>query len=363
MKKFLSLLLTLSCVFAFTIPAFAAENTSDSSFENDVIFAEVSDGSIQEYSASNIIVMTPDQVLELGTEIPSIVETSKMVYINGEIDAASLSSCGIDVTVTSVNHNEQYNPNVGTALVYQNGEILLNEISILAENPISIMSERSNKLVYDSIETALNTDYSDPQGVLRYPDGYQHRANKSATVYDTSNNNIGSISFVDYFYEKGQWTDGYLFDTVCRATFAPNNGYKCTKFYVSLGVNDSNFPAHEIIDQTRIGSNGSSTTHSLELSGSKEGISGGGSTSWSYDVDAQDVQNAFSETDVKTWRFSPKSAANGDAWMEEPGIRSVSTSKTNCFTRTTLKCPFTTIFDIELKENTLDYSIYFTYGS
>lgn len=49
--------------------------------------------------------------------------------------------------------------------------------------------------------------------------------------------------------------------------------------------------------------------------------------------------------------------------MEEPGIRSVSTSKTNCFTRTTLKCPFTTIFDIELKENTLDYSIYFTYGS
>lgn len=36
---------------------------------------------------------------------------------------------------TSVNHNEQYNPNVGTALVYQNGEILLNEISILAENP------------------------------------------------------------------------------------------------------------------------------------------------------------------------------------------------------------------------------------
>ena len=42
MKKFLSLLLTLSCVFAFTIPAFAAENTSDSSFENDVIFAEVS---------------------------------------------------------------------------------------------------------------------------------------------------------------------------------------------------------------------------------------------------------------------------------------------------------------------------------
>lgn len=133
MKKFLSLLLTLSCVFAFTIPAFAAENTSDSSFENDVIFAEVSDGSIQEYSASNIIVMTPDQVLELGTEIPSIVETSKMVYINGEIDAASLSSCGIDVTVTSVNHNEQYNPNVGTALVYQNGEILLNEISILAE--------------------------------------------------------------------------------------------------------------------------------------------------------------------------------------------------------------------------------------
>ena len=106
-----------------------------------------------------------------------------------------------------------------------------------------------------------------------------------------------------------------------------------------------------------------STTHSLELSGSKEGISGGGSTSWSYDVDAQDVQNAFSETDVKTWRFSPKSAANGDAWMEEPGIRSVSTSKTNCFTRTTLKCPFTTIFDIELKENTLDYSIYFTYGS
>lgn len=67
----------------------------------------------------------------------SIVETSKMVYINGEIDAASLSSCGIDVTVTSVNHNEQYNPNVGTALVYQNGEILLNEISILAENPTS----------------------------------------------------------------------------------------------------------------------------------------------------------------------------------------------------------------------------------
>ncbi len=135
------------------------------------------------------------------------------------------------------------------------------------------------------------------------------------------------------------------------------------KFHWKFKTNLSKEGGFLHIDQTRIGSNGSSTTHSLELSGSKEGISGGGSTSWSYDVDAQDVQNAFSETDVKTWRFSPKSAANGDAWMEEPGIRSVSTSKTNCFTRTTLKCPFTTIFDIELKENTLDYSIYFTYGS
>lgn len=364
MKKFTSIILSIVMLLSLSSTAFATESSNNYAFEKDVIFAEISHGSIQEYSTSNIIVMTPDQVLELGTEIPSIVKNSKMIYINGDIDINSLSSnCGIDNSISSVNHNEQYNPSVGTAIIYENGKILLNEISILAENPISIMSDRSNNIVYDSIETALNTDYSDPQEVLRYPDGYQHRSNKSATVYDTNNQNIGSISFVDYFYEKGKWTDGYLFDTVCRATFAPKSGFKCTKFYVSLGVNDSNYPAHEIIDQTRIGSNGSSTTHSLELSGSKEGISGGGATSWSYDVDAQDVQNAFSETDVKTWRFEPKSAADGDAWMEEPGIRSVSTSKSKCFTRTTLKCPFTTVFGIELKENVLDYSIYFTYGS
>lgn len=156
-----------------------------------------------------------------------------------------------------------------------------------------------------------------------------------------------------------------MFDTVCRATFAPKRGYACARMYVSLGhtSNSSMYPSHEIIDATRISSTDIDTTVTAELTGSKDGLEGGGSASWTYGVDAQKVTNDFFATNERTWCFEPINGQSGDAWIEEPGIRSVSAAKRNCYTTVTLECPFLNLFGWETYSNSMSTNVYFTYGA
>lgn len=355
---------TIAITLICSIPACSSENNTG--LENNIIFAEITNGEIQEYSDKSIIVMTEVQAVELGTKIQEIVQNCEMVYVSGDIDIATLADiCGISLKVYSENNNQQDNPTIGVAIVCANGDIQLNEVTILAENLASIINKRTNNLIYDGIETALGIDFSsnlkESGYAPRYPSSFDHYSHKSAVVYDDEGNNIGSMYFTAYFCKKGAWTSGYMFDTVCRATFAPKTGYRCSKMYVTLGHTSSGYPSHKIIDQTGIESNGSSKTHALELSATADGAGASASTSWTYTVDTQNVTNSFADANSKSWTFSPVNAGNGDAWVEEPGIRSVSSSRTNCYTRITLKCPFRNILGIEQKQNQLDYNIYFNY--
>ena len=53
-----------------------------------------------------------------------------------------------------------------------------------------------------------------------------------------------------------------------------------------------------------------------------------------------DYNYDFFATNKRTWCFEPVNGQSGDAWTEEPGIRSVSAAKKNCYTTLTLECPF-----------------------
>ena len=75
MKKFLSVILSLSMIFAVSVPAFAADDqVAAYTFSEDIINAEVSDDGIQPFTSENIIVMTEAEALELGTELRAIVQ-------------------------------------------------------------------------------------------------------------------------------------------------------------------------------------------------------------------------------------------------------------------------------------------------
>lgn len=363
-KKLLSVLFALTLTLSLSAPAFASElnDTNDMyAFRNNILYAD--DSGNLDYNSDSIVVLSEEQALNLGSKVAEIAGNCEMVYVTGDVDLNALATaCSLPQETYSESLDED-RPTIGVAIDNNDGKLDLNEITIIAENPASVLNSRDNSLLYDGIEAALNIDpyapiVDGPQ--MYYPESWDAYSNKSAIVYDSGNKNIGTMSFTAYFYKKGTYTSGYMFDTVCRSTFAPKTGYYCGKMYTTLGHTGSGYPSHEIIDQTRIGSNGSTYTHSLSLSASKQGISGGGTTSWMYTVDAQNVTNGFSASNQKTWTFKPVKGGNGDAWVEEPGIRSVS-SGSKCYTTITLKCPWITIFNIELKENTMSYNVYFNY--
>lgn len=367
MKKFLSVILSLSMIFAVSVPAFAADDqVAAYTFSDDIINAEVSDNGIQPFTSENIIVMTEAEALELGTELRSIVQNCQLVYINGDVNPVTIAnSAGIPAPGEAVaDSNDNTVKDIALAIKYVDGDFIIDEIAIKSNNLDSLLSTKTEAVMMDGIKAALVYTpgpevVSDGPQTRSLPDGYDKYSNKDTTVYDNNNKAIGTLRFNARYYNRGSWTSGQMFDTIVKATFAPESGYYVKKVYVTLGhlKTDSAYAQHEIIDETYIPSKGTSTTIDVGLDASSEGVSGSVGASWSYESEAINVTNDFTEDNSRIWTFEPVEARSGNALVQEPGIRSVSSGSGKKYTSIKLSCPFYGPLGIVFKDNNLYWHI------
>lgn len=367
MKRLLSIILSLTMILTVSIPAFAADNQAATyTFSNDIISAEVSGNSIQSYTAESIIVMNEEEALQLGSELKAIVQNCRLVYITGDISPVTIAnSAGLPVPGEAINNsNDTTIQDIALAIKYVDGDFSIDEIAVKSNNLDSLLSNHENTVMMNGIEAALT--YSAGSEVVTdgiqsraLPTGYDKYSNKDTTVYDNNNNAIGTLRFNARYYNRGSWTSGQMFDTIVKATFAPESNYAVKKVFVTLGhlSSDSTYANHEIIDETYIPSAGSHTTINVGLDASSEGISGSVGASWSYDSEAIDVTNNFTDNDRRVWTFEPIDSRNGNALVQEPGIRSVAGNSGKKYTSIYLNCPFYGPFGIIFENNNLNWNI------
>ena len=368
MKKLISMTLAFCLACSLSVPVFASNQTTAYPFSKDIIHAEVSDAGIQPFDINNIIVMTEEEALQLGTELQSIAQNSKLVYITGDVSPTKIAnSAGIPTPGEAIDASGDGTvKDIALALKYEDGNFVIDEIAIKSNNLNSLLNSKKTTVLMDGIKAALipssgSEVASDTREIQPYalPTGYDMYSNKETTVYDSSNNAIGTLRFNARYYERGSWTSGNMFDTIVKATFAPEYPYKVTKVYVTLGhlSSASKYADHEIIDETYIPSSGSSTTYNLGLDASVDELGVSAGASWSYSSEAIDVTNDFTESDCRIWTFEPVNPKVNNSVVQEPGIRSVATSSGKKYTSIKLSCPFYGTFGNVIKENTLNWNI------
>ncbi len=332
------------------------------------------------YSKTDIVVLSEAQAVSLGGKVKSILNTAGTVYITSSMnDDEILKVCEMESLIGS--DPEEENTRIATAITANGEYYRLNAVyAIYSENAIpkasttiSNAAAEDTSLVYDGISAVLttntsreayeaqsasakgaNTVKSQPPASFDYKTG-------SAVIYSDTNTKIGTMGYTLYFYKSGavSGTSKRIFDSVCISTFAPLSGYKCKKMSVYLGENTS---THEVLEAANLISSNQSTTYNLSLSAGKSGILVGASRSWSYGIDAQTVTKQFDmTTNDRKWIFEPKAPGNGDAWIEEPGIRTFVDSLV-CYTTVKLEFPIEGLFGVVLKENTLSGRHNFTYN-
>lgn len=367
MKKLLSILLATVMLLSMSVPAFAADNRAvEYTFSDNIINAEVLDNGIQPFSSENIIVMTEAEALELGTELRSIVQNCQLVYINGDVSPVTIAnSVGIPAPGEAIaDPNDNTVKDIALAIKYVDGDFIIDEIAIKSNNLDSLLATKAETVMMDGIKAALTYTsgsevVSNGSQARALPVGYDKYSNKDTTVYDNNNNAIGTLRFNARYYNRGSWTSGQMFDTIVKATFAPESGYYVEKVYVTLGhlKTGSAYAQHEIIDETYIPSQGTSGTVNVGLDASAEGISGSVGASWSYTSEAIDVTNDFTEDDSRIWTFEPVEARPGNALVQEPGIRSVASGSGTKYTSIKLSCPFYGLLGIVFQNNYLYWHI------
>lgn len=369
MKKVLSIL-AIVMLLSMSVVAFAAENqeSNDILSEYNIVFYET-DASIENNgNTPNIIVLTEQQLLQLGNQAKQLFENASILYVLTDMSISEIKDvCDMSSSLSS---DEVQELKFATAIMKDdNGNYVFSDVSALyADAPTSNKTRSISEIpesqkVYDGLYSVLKTTEKELNatsglGARMQASDFDAFSTDSAVVYDSSGNRIGTMGYTTYWYKIVKSGSHRIFDVITVATFAPDTGYFCKKMSVYLGTSQAN---HEVLEAANIVSNNQTSTHSLSLSASKTGVSGGGSTSWSYTIDAQTVTKSFDMTsNDRTWTFQPVSPGDGDAWIEEPGIRMYS-SQERCYTKVTLSCPFVTIFGIELSENTLSKNWYMDY--
>lgn len=369
MKKLLSALLSLTMITALASTAFAAEpSTAEYAFSNDVVYAEISNGDLNTYSNSSIIVMTKEQASELGTKLQDIAMSCELVYITNATDTSEIAEiAGLPAPGLAVSTAPEKTQTIAVAIDNIDGDLFIKNISVISDDIDALLntsSRQSNTVLLDGIEAALNEDEvinvtpNDSATPYALPSGQDNYSYQSANVYDSSNNKVGAMRFTAYYYDHGYTRNGYLFDTIVRATFAPDTSHYLKLGAVTLGHTYTDEKSITIIDQTRIPTSGSSTTYELGFGIEDGSLNIGPSVSWNYDSDAMTVTNSFSEEDRRIWYFEPKKINTGDAVVQEPGIRSTSSTKASQYTTVNMHCPIYNFLGLIVGSNDMGYHIY-----
>lgn len=369
MKKLFSAVLSMTMIMALTATAFAAEpTTAEYAFSNDVVYAEITNGELNPYSDNSIIVMTEDQAAELGSKLQDIARSCELIYITNATDTREIAElAGLPAPGRAISTAPEKTKTIAVAIDNIDGDLFIKNISVMSDDIDSLLNASTrqlNTIFFDGIEAALNEDEvitvtsNDPVTPYALPSGQDNYSYQSTNVYDSNNNIVGAMRFTAYYYDQGYTSNGYLFDTIVRATFAPDTSHYLKIGAVTLGHAYTNEKKITIIDQTRIPTSGSNTTYELGFGIENGSLNIGPSVSWSYDSDAITVTNSFSEEDIRIWYFEPKHANAGDAIVQEPGIRSTSSTKASQYTTVRMHCPMYNILGFITGSNDMGYHIY-----
>lgn len=370
MRKIIGVLLALAMVLSLFTTVFAVPVVRKNDELSDYSIIFYSDGKNRSSIDAKpiIFVLSEEQLLQLGSSVKNLFDDASMLYVLTEMSISEIcEACAMPSLLRS---DETPESKFATAITKDtSGHFVFNDVSALYVDPQAC--RRNNKTpyisetqkVYDGLSSVLKTTESkltikNGSGTKMQAPSFDAYSSDSAVIYDSSGNRIGTMGYTTYWYKIVKSGSNRIFDVIAVATFAPDPGYKCASMSVYLGTSK---PNHEVLEAANIVSNGQTTTLSLSLSAGKLGVTGGDTTSWTYDVNAQTVTKSFDmTTNDRTWTFKPKKAGNGDAWIEEPGIRMHSTQK-RCYTTVSLSCPFVTLFGVELSENTLSKTWYTDY--
>lgn len=370
MKKVLCVLLAVVTLFSTGVTVFSAniEESNNQLLGYNIVFYETGTNIETNGTTPNIVVLSEEQLLHLGSQTKELFDDVSILYVLTDMSVSEIQEiCDIQTTISS---DEVQDLKFATAIMKDdNGNYAFSNVSALytdtpANNKTRTVSDISTtQKVYDGLYSVLKTKEEGLNTTVgmearMQATGFYGHSSDSVVLYDSSNNRIGTMGYTAYWYQVVKSGSNRIFDVIAVATFAPDPGYKCKRMSVYLGTSRGN---HEVLEAANIVSNSQSNTNSLSLSTGRLGVTGGGTTSWSYTVDAQTVTKLFDmTTNDRIWTFEPKSAGYGDAWIEEPGIRMYS-SQERCYTTVILSCPFMTIFGIELNENMLSGEWYMDY--
>lgn len=368
MKKLFTVLFSLAMIMALTSTAFADESTTaEYTFSNDVVYAEISNGVLNAYSNNSIIVMTQDQAAELGTKLQDIARSCELVYIMNATDTTEIAEiAGLPAPGRAVSTSPETVQTIAIAIDNIDGDLFIKNVSVISNDIDALLnktSRQSSTILFDGIEAALNEDEAititsnESAAPYALPSGQDNYSHQTANVYDSGKNKIGAMRFTAYYYDHGYTRNGYLFDTAVRATFAPDASHNFKMGAVTIGHTNTNEKSITIIDQTRIPSSGSSTTYEIGFGIEDGSLNIGPSVSWTYDSDAMTVTNSFSEEDRRIWYFEPKRIITGNAVVQEPGIRSTSSTKASQYTTVNMHWPIYNALGIIIDSNNMGYHI------
>ena len=367
MKKFLSCILSVSMIFSLVVSSSATvHQVSDYPFSDDIIDAELSSSGLQPFTSENIIVMTEGEALELGSELCSIAQNCQLVYITGDVSPVTIAkSAGLPIPGEAFNDSgDDTVKDVALAIKYVNGDFIIEEIAVQADNLDSLLSTKKDTVMMDGIEAALASTQGPEvtaEGVqtMDFPVGHDMQSDKTTNMYDIFNQKVGTLSFYAKYYDRGTWTNngttGQMFDTIVRATFAPVASKEITKCSVTLGhlsTNTTKYADHRILDATYISTEGISGSETISLS--LESL--GAETSWTYQSDAFVVSNRFDADNYREWIFEPVNPRAGNAIVHEPGLRSMASGSGRKYTTIKLECPIYLV-GFEVKNNYLNWNI------
>ena len=370
MKRILSVMLAIVMMVTM-LPS----NASAANGENDVLsnykIVHYEDMSLMKARTleSTIIVLDDKQLSDLGESVADLFDSAEMVYVVTDKDSNYIQElCNMPALMC---YEEASESKFATAITKdKDGYYVYCDVSAIFEDNTKFSRTLNNTIdisetqkINDGLVAVLRTseelNTSGSKLARMQSSNFDAYGKDSAVIYNSSGERIGTMGYTMYTYKILKSGSTRIYDVITVATFAPDSNSYCKKMSVYMGTTQAN---HEVLEATPIVSHGSSKTHSLTLSKGKDGVSGEGSTSWSYTVDAQTVTKSFDmTTNDRTWTFQPKDPGKGDAWIEEPGVRFCATQN-KIYTTVKLSCPSIGIFGIELSQNTLSKNWYTYYN-
>ena len=331
LRRVMIIVVSFIMVFAFSATAFAMESNT---IFNEVVVVIDDDTSYEELMSATIVVVPENKLNYIKDYAKELVDNNIILHIQDtSLNKEELSQFLSIPKQTTDFYNDM--EHIATNIYLSNSKYIFSYIyvSMFDDYGNEIKSSSFNKELLDIDDTLRSTreiynvviDEPNVNTSQRIPSNATYTYTDTVFVYNSSNTKIGEGAVTEYVYPKGYYIvngiDQYVYDAVSRFIATP---YSSTYVAEYSGRMHCNITGHTMLDGESLPSNSSSST---TLSLSSSGI--GGSTTWTYTPDSQDISSSIRlSSRIADYTGNPRVARYGQSWFMEPGIRCSSTGGT-----------------------------------